>query len=75
MFTAFSVFSMFSMSSADFDFFKNNFFKKKVRHKRLGPDQDRCSIDPDLSPNCLQRLLADDKSPLARKELKQRLFV
>ena len=31
----------------------------------LDPDQDQCSVSPDLSQNCLQRLLADEK----RKEL------
>ena len=36
----------------------------------LDPDQDQHSVGPDLSPNCLQRLSADDKKlPLARKEL------
>ena len=29
----------------------------------LDPDQDRCSVDPDLDPNCLQRLSADDMGP------------
>ena len=28
----------------------------------LDPDQDRRSVCPDLGPNCLQRLLANDKS-------------
>ena len=28
----------------------------------LKPDQDRHSVGPDLSPNCLQRLSEDDKS-------------
>ena len=28
----------------------------------LDPDQDRHSVGPDLDPNCLQRLSADDKS-------------
>ena len=28
----------------------------------LNPDQDRHSVGPDLGPNCLQRLSADDKS-------------
>ena len=28
----------------------------------LDPDQDRNCVGPDLDPNCLQRLLADDKS-------------
>ena len=27
----------------------------------LNPDQDRCFVGPDLGPNCLQRLSADDK--------------
>ena len=35
----------------------------------LIPDQDRYFVSPDLGPNCLQRLSADDKSPLARKEV------
>ena len=39
--------------------------------KVLDPDQDGHSVGPDLDPNCLQRLSADDKKlPLARKELK-----
>ena len=36
----------------------------------LYPDQDLCSVYPDLGPNCLQRLLADNKSRLARKEIR-----
>ena len=28
----------------------------------LDPDQDRRSVGPDLGPNCLQRLSADDTS-------------
>ena len=35
----------------------------------LDPDQDRSYVGPDLGPNCLQRLSADDKSPQAREEL------
>ena len=34
----------------------------------LEPDQDRRFVGPDLGPNCLQRLSADDKSPLAWKD-------
>ena len=36
----------------------------------LDPDQDQYAVGPDLGPNCLQRLSADDKIkwPLARKE-------
>ena len=37
--------------------------------KSLDPDQARCFVGPDLDPNCLQRLSADDiKSPIAGKE-------
>ena len=36
----------------------------------LDPDQDRHIVGPDLGPNCLQKLSADDKSLLARKELR-----
>ena len=28
-------------------------------------------VGPDLGPNCLERLSADDKPPLAKKELSQ----
>ena len=35
----------------------------------LDPDQDGHPVGPDLGPNCLQRLSADDRSPLAWKEL------
>ena len=35
----------------------------------LDPDQDQRNVGPDLGTNCLQRLSADDKSQLARKEL------
>ena len=35
----------------------------------LDPDQDLHLVNPDLCPNCLQRLSAEDKSPLVRKEL------
>ena len=34
----------------------------------LDPDQDRRSVGPDLDPNYLQRLSADDESLLAWKE-------
>ena len=48
------------------------FFLKKIRFSKdsfrntirvsndLGPDQDRYLVSPDLGPNCLQRLAADD---------------
>ena len=35
----------------------------------LDPDQDPCAVGLDLVSNYLQGLSADDKSPLARKEL------
>ena len=40
-------------------------FLKKIKNiirvsNRLGPDQDRHSVAPDLGPNCWQRLSADD---------------
>ena len=35
----------------------------------LDPDQARHFVGPDLGPNCLQRLSADNKSPLAGIEL------
>ena len=37
----------------------------------LDPDQDRHSVGPDLGPNCLQRLSADNKSLLARKKINE----
>ena len=57
---------MLLMSFADF-FFKNIFQKKIFRNtirvaNILDPDQDRQNVGPDLGPNYLQRLSADDKS-------------
>ena len=47
-------------------FFKINVLKNSFRNtirvsNSFDPDQDRHSVGPDLGPNCLQRLLADDK--------------
>ena len=58
------------MSSADIlkimSFFSSkNSFRNTIRE----PDQDRCSVCPDLGPDSLHRLSADVKSLLARKEL------
>ena len=39
----------------------------------LDPDQDRQNVFPDLGPNCLQRLLADDKS--RRQQEKSQLIL
>ena len=67
------------LSSAVF-FFKITFFKKKNKKKnirnttrvsnRLGPDQARQNVGPDLGPNCLQRLSAD-QATLVGKELNE----
>ena len=48
-------------------FFKK-LFQKPFKSKSLDPDKDQRSVGPGLGPNCLQRLSADNKSPLARKE-------
>ena len=64
IFHAFAVFKI--------NFLNNFFFKNTIRvSNSLDPDHDRRFVGPDLGPNCLQRLSADDKfeSPLARKEL------
>ena len=47
------------------DFFKINFSKQSFRNtikvsNSLDVDQDPLSVSPDLGPNCLQRLSADD---------------
>ena len=54
------------LSSADF-FLEFTFSTKSFRNtisvsNCLDPDQDRHSVGPDLGPNCLQRLSADDES-------------
>ena len=47
-------------------FFQNQLFQKNSLGKTikvsnsLDPDQARRSVGPDLGPNCLQRLSADD---------------
>ena len=44
-------------------FFKCNFLKNTIRvSNSLNPDQDQHFVSPDLGPNCLQRISADDKS-------------
>ena len=57
---------MHLLSSADFFqiffFFLNLGTKSKCQTgKQVGLDQDRDSVGPDLGPNCLQTLSADDK--------------
>ena len=46
-------------------FFKNSFRNTIRESNSLDLDQDRHCVGPDLGPNCLQRLSADDKSSLA----------
>ena len=36
----------------------------------LDPDQERHYVGPDLGPNCLQRLLADDKVTTSKVRVK-----
>ena len=54
------------LPSVDF-FFKLTFSKKSFRNtvresNSLDPNQARRFVEPDLGPDCLQRLSADDKS-------------
>ena len=43
--------------------FSKNSFRNTIRVANgLDPDQDRQSVGPDLGPNCLQKLSADDKN-------------
>ena len=43
-------------------FSKNSFWNTIRVTNSLDPDQDRHIVGPDLGPNCLQRLSADNKS-------------
>ena len=58
---------LFCLTSVDF-FFKLTFSKKKSFRNIIGvsncldPDQAGHFVRPDLGPNCLQSLSADDKS-------------
>ena len=56
----------FFLSPVDFLFnssFQKKSFKNTIRmSNRLDPDQARHYVRPDLGPNYLQRLAADDKS-------------
>ena len=57
---------MLFLSSADF-FSKSTFTKNSFRNtirlsNRLDQDQARHLVGPDLGPNCLQRISADDTS-------------
>ena len=51
-------------------FFKINFFQNTIRvSNNLDPGQDRHSVGPDMCPNCVLRLSADDKSHPYKQEL------
>ena len=52
---------MFLLSSADF-LLKKTYRNSICASNGLDPDQDRRSVGPDLGPNCLQRLSADDNT-------------
>ena len=56
---------MFHAFLSSADFFKITFFRKSFRNtirvsNSLNPDQAQHFVGPDLGPNCLQRLSADD---------------
>ena len=59
-----------------FKIYQNLIFQKKIFQEHyqcdrcVDPDQDQHFVWPDLGPYFLQRLAADNKSPLARKELR-----
>ena len=59
-------FAFFFLSSAEF-FSKSSFWKNSFRNtirvsNSLGPDQARQFVGPNLGPNCLQRLSAENTS-------------
>ena len=57
-------------------FFKMNFFQKKSFNNTIrvsnvfDPGQDQHSVGPDLGPNCLQQLSADDKVAASKEKVK-----
>ena len=65
---------MLSLSSDDF-FSKLTFSKITFRNtigisNSLDPDQDKRNVGPDLGPNCLQRLSADDNLATSKERVK-----
>ena len=69
---------MLFLSSADIFFynqFKNKSFKNTIRvSNSLDPAEARSFVGPDLGPNCLQRLSADNtNTSLVGKELTSEL--
>ena len=56
--------------------FSKNSFRNTIRVSNgLDPDQHRHSVGPDLDPNCLQRLSADDTSRQRVKALVSLLII
>ena len=59
-------FACFLSSVVVFCFFKINFFEKFflefLQNVSLNPELARQNVGPDLGPNCLQKLSADDTS-------------
>ena len=60
----FSCFCCFLLIFLFFDFSKNSLWNTISVSISLDPDKDQCSIGPDLGPNCLQWLSAENKSCL-----------
>ena len=70
---AFWVSFLLLLSSADF--LKSTFQKQSFRNtirvsNSLDPEQDRHSVGPDLGPNCLQGLSADEKVGGSKERVK-----
>ena len=63
---------MLLLSPADlFQKFSEKNFRNTIRvSNSLDPDQDQHSVGPDLGPNCLQRLSADDKVAASKERIK-----
>ena len=53
---------MLLLPSAKLSFSKNSFRDTIRKSNPIDPDQDGRSVGPNLDPNCLQRLSADDES-------------
>ena len=63
LFTCWVICHAFLSSDLTFKFnFFEKFFKEHYLGVKLSQDQDLHSVGPDLDPNCLQRLSADDRS-------------
>ena len=57
-----------------FTFLKNSFRNTVRLSNSLDPDQARHGVGPDLGPNCLQWLSADDRSLEEGEELSGNMF-